>query len=233
MMHRIRYMVSQFNEPYDVDRFSQMDGVVEADEMYLGGKPKKGDARMDKNGKRRRKCGRGTSKTPIFGLLERGGRVRAFVVPDTKRKTVHPIFKRYVKQGSTVITDEYKVYENLSERYDHHSVNHSAKEYSRDGKHINPMEGFWGLVKRGYVGTYHWISPHHTTLYLDEFSFRYHWHLHSDSKKFNELVKKCEGVLRYKDLVGATYYKDFYELWLGIYYNPHEKPVNPLFKRKR
>jgi len=154
MMHQIRKLMDQ-----DVSIF---EGVVEADETYVGGKAR---------GKR----GRGASKkTPVFGIAERDGRVFAKAVADVKSSTVMPLIRDHVKVGSTVMTDEYPIY-NKSKKsgYKHKRVNHGKKQYVRGVVHTNTIEGFWSQLKRSVDGTHHNVSGRHLQAYVDEHVFRY------------------------------------------------------------
>lgn len=155
MAQQVRDLFSQ------VDR-EQLNGTVEADETYVGGK-------------RRGKRGRGAEgKTPVFGMAQREGGVRARVTVDTKRKTVAPILRENVAIGSTVYTDEYSVYNKIGEDgYDHGRVNHSAKQWVNGQAHTNTIEGFWSQLKRSIDGTYHNLSTKHLQKYVDEFCWRY------------------------------------------------------------
>lgn len=114
--------------------------------------------------------------TPVFGMVERGGRVIAKVTPDTKVKTLFPIIHERVLPASTVYTDDYVIYENLATKvngYDHRRIQHSQKVYVMGDIHTNTIEGFWSLMKRGIGGVYHSVSRKYLQSYLDEYSFRY------------------------------------------------------------
>jgi transposase len=122
-------------------------GTVEIDETYIGGqwKNKRKSQKITKA-----KRGRGTKKTPVFGILCRNGKVWAEVVPDVEAKTLIPLVSQRVKIGSTVCSDTWKSYTGIAAKgYVHRIVKHSQNEYS-DGKgnHINGLEGFWGYLKR-------------------------------------------------------------------------------------
>lgn len=142
-----------------------LSGVVEVDETYVGGKPRrKGES----------KPGRGTKKTPVVGIVERDGAVQTYVVPNVKSSTVLPLIEGTVEPGSTVYTDEYGIYNSLSERgYEHDRVKHRAKEYARGDVHTNSIEGFWSLVKNGITGVYHGVSPKYLDRYVGVYAFRY------------------------------------------------------------
>lgn len=139
--------------------------TTELDETYVGGK--------GGNNKR----GRGSeNKTPVFGMAERQGAIKAKVTVDTKRKTVMPIIKENVKIGTEVMTDEYLPYRSLTkEGYKHETIVHGKKEYVRGDVHVNILEGFWSQLKRSVNGTHHAVSPKHLQQYVNEFSWKYNY----------------------------------------------------------
>ena len=146
-----------------------LDGTIEADEAYFGGKDKW------KHESKRPKIGRGpVSKTAVFGMAQRGGQVVAKVVPDAAEATLMPHVKAKVLPQSTVYTDEWRSYNALEGMgYEHSRVRHSQRVYVEGDVHTNTIEGFWALVKRGVGGVYHAVSTKHLQSYLDEYAFRY------------------------------------------------------------
>lgn len=149
------------------DGFAEMQGHVEIDEAYVGGYKPGG------------KPGRGTNKTIVFGMVERGGRTVAKAVPNLRMETVRPLVYKHIKAGSAVSTDEASIYDLLkSAGYDHKSVNHSKDEwrtynYRRDEwHHTNSVESFWRLFKHSIRSTHIHVSEKYMDRYLREFTFR-------------------------------------------------------------
>lgn len=165
-----------------------LQGIIEADETYLGGKPRHKNRRDDDDfsGKR----GRGAStKVPVMGAVERGGRVVARMVPDASRKTITGFIKRYINtNGSLLITDEWRGYRRVSERMFHAVVKH-AQEYAFGQIHTNSIEGFWSLVKRSWFGTHHRYTKHHMPLFLAECCWKYNQRKNDDA--FGTFLRGC------------------------------------------
>ena len=136
--------------------------IVELDETYVGGKAK---------GKR----GRGAAKkTPVFGAVERNGKLKTKVVLNVRKLTLMPLIKDMVADNSVIVTDESNSYNGVKKiGHLHESINHSKGQYVDGGVHTNTIEGFWSQFKRSVHGTYYSVSRKHLQLYLDEFSFRY------------------------------------------------------------
>jgi transposase-like protein len=139
-----------------------LSGHVEADETYVGGKM----------------LGRGhaakmSNKTIVFGAVERGGEIITRVIPDTTSETIEPLVYESVAPGSTISTDDARVYRPLAALYRHDAVNHSEKEYVRGEVHTNTIEGFWSIMKRSIRGTHVHVSRRHLPKYLGEFEFRW------------------------------------------------------------
>jgi transposase len=146
-------------------------GIVEVDETYLGGQWKNKRIGIRAKGTKR---GRGTSKTPVFGILCRGGKVWAQIVPDTEAKTLQALILKRVRRGSTICSDTWKSYTGIATKgYVHRIVKHGQGQYSNGkGTHINGLEGFWGYLKRKLAAK-GGIRRERLPLYLAEYVWRY------------------------------------------------------------
>ncbi len=146
-----------------------LSGPVEMDETFYGA-PKKNQHTN------KRKQGTHKDKQPIFGVVEREGRVLTRVVADVKEKTLLPIVAERVLPASIIYTDSYTSYDNvhrMSNDYRHERINHTAGIYIMGNVHTQTIEGFWSLLKRGISGVYHSVSTKYLQSYCNEYSYRY------------------------------------------------------------
>ena len=164
-----------------------LQGIIEMDETYIGGKP-----RHSQNGvKVQHKRGRGTSKTMVAGMVERKGKVIAYPVAKgtyNTRSVRDMVLENVDVAESEIYTDEFRVYNTLSRIIDHKQINHSAREYVRGMVHTNSIEGFWSLVKRAWYGTHHNYSVAYMELYINEAAFKYNTRHNTASERFNSML---------------------------------------------
>ena len=168
------------------DQAGVFSGTVEVDETYIGGQWKN---KRKKDKRIQAKRGRGTLKTPVFGILCRGGKVWAKVVPDVEAKTLLPLIDRRVERGSVVCSDTWTSYTGVAARgYVHRLVKHSKGEYSDGrGNHINGLEGFWGYLKRR-LASKGGIRKERLPLYLAEYVWRYNHRKFTTQQNINNLL---------------------------------------------
>ncbi|MBL8242531.1 MAG: IS1595 family transposase [Bryobacterales bacterium] len=177
----------------------KLGGTVEVDETFIGGK-----ARNMHKARRERalgmKGGGYSGKIGVQGMLQRGGKIKAVVVDNTKLVTLIPNVKANVESGSTVCTDELPAYFCLQADYEHKVVNH-AIEYVLGNIHTNGVENFWSLLKRGLGGTYVSVEPFHLFRYVDEQAFRFNNRNLTDGLRFQFAIRHIVGRrLTYKQL---------------------------------
>lgn len=190
MLHRLRFAVDGLKSA------DKLEGRVEADECYIGGKlTNKHESQKPKLDEKRK------PKAIALGILERKGEVRVFHVPDAKTATIVPLVHTHVKQGSFVMTDEWHAYYALQGPYTHYRVPHGQKIFVRGMAHTNGIENFWSLLQRGIIGVYHYTSTQHLQAYLSEYAFRFNLRNVSDDAKHLRLLTNTEGRLKYKHLI--------------------------------
>ena len=175
------------------DDTDKLEGVVEVDETYIGGKAKNMSAKERKAHKHY------SNKETVVGILERDGEIR---VAHVRKQDAPDQVRENVEAGSTVMTDAAVVYKNLGADFDHQVVNHSIGEYVRGQAHTNGIESFWAMLKRGYTGTYHKMSPKHLSRYITEFAGRHNLRDYDTIIQMEMVAKGFVGKrLRYQDLI--------------------------------
>jgi len=198
MLHRIRLAM----QARSFLKLGGPDSEVEVDETFVGGAARFMHA--DKH--RRRITETGTKdKTPIFGILERGGEVRAAVVPNRKKKALHGEIKKHVAAGSAIYSDALMSYQDLKPTFAHQVIDH-AESYVDGQIHTNGLANFWSLLKRGIKGTYVSVEPFHLFRYLDEQVFRYNFReLAHDGLRFEHVASHILGKrLTYAEVTGKV-----------------------------
>ena len=161
------YMLHRIREACASGEF-KLTNVIEVDETFIGGKEK------NKHASQKPKKLRGTTgKQAVIGMRQRGGQTQAKLIPGTDRSTLWNEIEQHVEKGSTLYTDDHGAYRGLDmSDYDHHVVNHSAKQYVNGMAHTNGIESVWSVLKRSLHGTWHHVSIKHLQRYINEASFR-------------------------------------------------------------
>ena len=200
------YMLQKIRSLFKQDDSVALNGTVECDEVYIGGKEKwKHMCKRTPNTQ-----GRSTkTKTPVFGMMERttiknkkGKKVpfsivRAMVVEKTDGATLLPIISQFVEQGSTVMTDELNSYNGLvANGYKHEYVKHKESQFSFGDVCTNGIEGFWSHFRRMIIGCYHNVSDEHLQAYIDEACFRWNTRKASQVERFLDMFFMPIGLVR-------------------------------------
>lgn len=187
MLHRLR-------KAYEIE-VGPFSGTVEVDETFIGGKEK------NKHNSKRSHVQGPSGKAVVIGMKDRiSNKVIAKPVPERTKQELQGFISNNVSKKAMVYTDDHRSYIGLP--FEHESVNHSVGEYVRNQAHTNGVESFWALLKRGYYGTYHRISPKHLGRYVNEFSGRHNVRELDTIEQMGFLVKGMAGKrLAYKELV--------------------------------
>jgi transposase-like protein len=202
MMHRVRLALHEKS----FVRLGGPGSEVEVDETFIGGAARF----MHKDRRKRVITERGAKdKTPVFGILERGGKVQAMVIPNTRKRHLQPEIKARVAAESAIYSDALLSYQGIGNYNDfvHQTIDH-AERYVDGQVHTNGLENFWSLLKRGLKGTYIAVEPFHLFRYVDEQVFRYNnratkEHFVGDGDRFEMVMKHIAGKrLTYEQLTG-------------------------------
>lgn len=180
LLHRVRFAMADMAGV-------KLSGTVEVDEVYIGGKPR---FRSPEN-----KRGRGTSKQPVVGMVERDGRVHTRVVANVTAATLKGAIREVVHEQSRIMTDENRAYNGIGMEFAHgHGVVcHSMGEYVRGECYTNTAESVFALIKRGMYGVYHNVSKRHLHRYLAEFDFRWNNRKVDDGTRTVAAIRQSEG----------------------------------------
>jgi transposase-like protein len=195
LMHRIRFAMTPTGEP------PKLDGIVEIDETFVGGKPCRradmvtsfpGDEPHSRRGPAPDFVDR---KTPVVAILQRGGSVRAMVMPSVTAANLGRAIVENVDPSARVMTDERTAYRRVVPNHTgrHETVNHSKGEYVRGDVTTNAVEGFFSLLKRGMYGTFHNVSRKHLHRYVTEFEFRHNHRKLTDGERTVLAIQQGEG----------------------------------------
>ena len=190
ILRRIRHGLGEAYQP-------KMTGTIEVDEVYIGGKPRF---------KNTTKPGRGTWKTPVVGIVQRGGDVRFQMMERVTAENIGKFVAENADLSCRIITDELNVYTSVGKAFHggHETVTHGAGEYVRPGTdvHSNTVEGVFSLIRRGVMGTFHSVSRKHLPNYLNEFQFRWNTRKMNDGQRVTAAIKQIDGKrLEYRESV--------------------------------
>lgn len=191
ILHRIR-------KCFGIDDEIQINNEVEVDETYIGGKNKNrpSNKRVENS-----TGGKSNDKTPVLGMIESFGNLRAITIDKTTIENIHPIIIKTIKKTSTIYSDEWIGHKSPGRIYNHSFVKHSASEYFINRVHTNTIEEFWSLLKRGIIGIYHFTSKKHLQNYIDVFVFRYNLKDCNIQLIFNKILSITEHRFTYKKLI--------------------------------
>ena len=190
VLHRIRLAMT-------TGTYEKLTGEIESDETYVGPKSRSLNRRV--SGKKA--AGPQAGKTSVMGILQRGGNIRAFVVPDAKQETLIPKIIEHVGPGAMIYTDELRSYHALKAGYVHKVINH-AERYVDGNIHTNGVESFWAMLKRAIFGSYIHVDPIHLDRYVSEQVFRFNTRELHDAPRFVRAVRGGVGKrLTYQDLI--------------------------------
>lgn len=191
------YMLQKIRAQMFVTNESKLEGEVEVDETYIGGKNKNRhwDKKVPHSQGRSHK-----DKTTVVGLIERGGMLVAKVTKDTTSKTLSTLIKQHVDPSAILYTDENGAYDQIGKVYERYFVDHSKHLYGIDNITSNRIEASWTHLKRMVIGTYRKTSKKYLQKYVDEFVFRYNLRDVSDSDKFNLLLCCADTRVTHKQI---------------------------------
>lgn len=194
MLHRIRLAMSDDETP------EPFGGEVEADETYIGGKLK-----FSKEARRRKRKGMkwdpDFNKTAVLGIVQRGGKARAWSVPDGSYKTLLPRFVDSIRPDATLYTDGAWSFWYIGKKFAKHEWTNHAIRYVEGNIHTQNIEGFWSVLRRTIGGTYIHIEPRHLDRYLAEQCFRFNERKNADGPRFKAALKGADNRrLTYKVL---------------------------------
>jgi transposase-like protein len=195
LMHRIRYAMAP-----DAPTAPKLTGTVEADETWVGGKPRSQGRDEWLSGKRRSR-GPFYEKTPVMAMVERGGQVRAQVVADVTAKTVRSVLLANVSPEANLRTDDGSHYAAVGRRFrSHETVRHGIHEYVRGDASVNAAESFFARLKRQLFGTHHAVSRRHLHRYVAEVAFKHNTRKLDDGERVLAAIRAADGKrLHYRE----------------------------------
>jgi len=185
MLNRIRFAMA------DGSHAPKLTGIVEADETYVGGKPRSPNGAPAQ----RRQSGGLVHRAPVLAAVQRGGKVRVRTVPMVTGDNIRAFLRDSVDMSSRLVTDELHGYVKIGREFrgGHDTIHHGSREYARGDVTTNTIEGFFSLVKRKFYGTHHAVSREHLHRYIAEAAFIYNARKVTDAERVALAVKVSEG----------------------------------------
>ncbi len=194
------FMLSRLRFAFEHSMFMRpMEGVVQADETFVGGKNRfrHHDKKVKYSGDRMFQ-----DKTPVWGAIDQDGMVRCVTLPDTHSQTITPVVDKVVEKGAILVTDEWQGYKTVAQHYQHEVVVHARKQYlNESGFTTNKIESFWSHFKKTIGGTYTKVSPKHLQRYCNEITLRYNTRTMGIQQRFDLVLSNSGARLSHKDLV--------------------------------
>jgi transposase-like protein len=191
LLHRIRTALG--NETVE-----QLSGEVEIDETFVGGK----NRFRHKDKKLKYNPGRGwKDKTPVFGAIQRGGRLVAMVIPDVTALTIRNKVVELVEKGSSIMSDGFNGYRALEKDYTVEVCDHGRGQWRVGDCYTNTLEGAWSQLKRSIIGIYIQVTPRHLNKYVQEFTFRYNYRHLGAQGQIDTIIANMNCRLKYKQLI--------------------------------
>jgi hypothetical protein len=174
-----------------------LDGIVEVDECYIGG------LESNKHASKRTVRGGTVNKIMVLGAVQRKGKLKTKVIPQTNIENVNEAIESFIAPDSTMVTDEHHAYNKVGLKYNHKKVNHRDKEYVRKediSVHTNSIEGYWNILRKQIDGIHHSVSAKHLQRYCNESAFRYNSRELLQDERFANALANCQGELKFKTL---------------------------------
>lgn len=181
------YIQKRIREAMGNDDIGILNGIIEADETYVGGKMRNKSLIDRKSKYSKVVTGMEYHKVPALGMLERNGKIKIVVLEKANGETIKPLLAQNISLDSEIVTDGFGGYSQLDKVYKKHVIiNKSSAKHRKGDYHMNTIEGFWSLFKRSLVGQYHKVSKKFLQSYMNELAFKYN---NRNKNSFDQLIE--------------------------------------------